>query len=137
MSWLPRPARVRARVALLAPLAAVVTLGLAGGGAAEANGASVTTVECGILLPGILPEGQVVPAAGQLTVTRDGNATLVCHGQSPVKPAKTTVFTDIPCALGHAGQVGSSQTVVTTSGHATLVCHLNPSNPPPPPGGGD
>jgi hypothetical protein len=100
------------------------------------HGASVTEVECGILLPGILPEGQVIATTGRLIVTPSGTATLVCHGRldRALAPAKTIIFTDIPCALGEGGTVGESRPVVRPNRRVTLTCHNNPGSEPLPPG---
>ena len=82
------------------------------------QGASTEEVSCGILLPGILPEGQVVSTTGHLTITPSGTATLVCHGKidPALAPNKTLRLTDIPCALGEGGQVGESHVVVAPMG---------------------
>jgi hypothetical protein len=70
------------------PLVAVLTAGLAlflalapGPAALAGKGARVSEVECGILLPDILPEGQVLSTTGRLTIEPSGTATLVCHAQ--------------------------------------------------------
>ena len=99
--------------------------------------ATVTTTECGILLPGILPEGQVLPTTGTLIVTPGGTATLICTGYIDYHPASTLIFTDIDCALGDGGQVAESRTVVRPSGRVSLTCHNNPGAEPFVPGEGD
>ena len=114
--------------------------GLASGPVALAGqGASTEEVESGILLPGILPEGQVVSTTGHLTITPSGNATLVCHGQidPALAPKKTLRVTDIDCALGAGGQVGESHVVLRPNGGVTMTCHNNPGSAPFDPGPGD
>ena len=98
--------------------------------------ASDGEVECGILLPGILPEDRVLPATGLLTVEPSGTATLVCQGRldPALAPAEAVVLRDGPCALGDGGTVGESRTVVRPSGGVTLTCHNNPGSAPLPPG---
>jgi hypothetical protein len=108
--------------------------------AADANGASVSEVECGILLPGILPEGQVISTKGMLVITSSGDATLTCRGNldPAAAPAHTVIITDQPCALGEGGQVGESHTQVSPNGNVLLVCQNNPGSEPfPTPGPGD
>ena len=130
---MPRPS-----AAVLAVLALVLALALRPG-ALAGQGASTEEVSCGILLPGILPEGQVVSTTGDLTITPSGTATLVCHGKidPALAPNKTLRLTDIPCALGEGGQVGESHVVVRPNGGVTLTCHNNPGSEPFDPGPGD
>jgi hypothetical protein len=128
------------------PLVAVLAAGLAlvlalasGPAALAGKGARVSEVECGILLPGILPEGQVLSTTGRLTVESSGTATLVCHAQlkgeqAALAPAKTVTLTDVDCALGEGGQVAESRTVVRPNGGVTLTCHNNPGSEPFVPG---
>ena len=129
---MPRPP-----VPVLAALLALGLLALARDPAALAGEeASVTEVECGILLPGILPEGRVLSTTGLLTVEPSGRATLVCHGRldPALAPNEAVVLTDVPCALGDGGTVGESRTVVRPNGGVTLTCHNNPGSEPLPPG---
>src|SRR5215213_6840089 len=65
---------------LTAGLALVLALALGPAALAEKE-ARVSEVECGILLPGILPEGKVLSTTGLLTIEPSGTATLVCHAQ--------------------------------------------------------
>jgi hypothetical protein len=104
-----------------------------------ATGTTVSYVECGILLPGILPEGQVLSTTGRLVITAAGTATLTCRGQldPALAPDHTLVITDVPCALGEGGPVGESHTQVSPSGQVLLVCHNNPGSEPLPPPDGD
>jgi hypothetical protein len=116
-------------------LAAILALGLAVASvpaAFAAPEADVSDVECGILLPGILPEGQVLSTTGRLTVEPSGTATLVCHAQldPALAPAKTVILTDVDCALGEGGQVAESRIVVRPTGDVTLTCHNNPGSEP-------
>ena len=130
----------------VAVLGAVLALGLAlapGSVALGERGAGVTREvdNCGILLPGILPEGQVVspPVTGLLTIEPSGTATLVCQGQldPALAPTETVILTDVDCALGEGGQVAESRTVVRPNGGVTLTCHNNPGSEPFIPGGED
>jgi hypothetical protein len=128
----------------VAVLGAVLVLALAPGSASAAGpGANVSREvdNCGILLPGILPEGQVVPppVTGLLTIEPSGKATLVCQGQldPALAPAEAVILTDVDCALGEAGQVAESRIVVRPDGGVTLTCHLNPGSEPFVPGGED
>jgi hypothetical protein len=133
----PRHARPRRYAALLL-LGALL---LAGTGAHTQAAASTTVseVECGILLPGILPEGQVLSTTGLLTITAAGTATLVCRGNldPALAPDSTLIITDTPCALGDGGTVGESHTQVSPSGQVLLVCQNNPGTEPLPPPDGD
>jgi hypothetical protein len=95
-----------------------------------AEPASVTEIECGIILPGILPEGQVLSTTGQLTITPGGTATLFCAGQLAEPTGAFAMFTDIDCALGNGGQVAESLVIVRPSGLVTLVCQNNPGSEP-------
>jgi hypothetical protein len=127
---------------LVPVLVAFLALGgsLAWGPAARADdGARVTSVECGILLPGILPEGQVLSTTGRLVLSPSGTATLVCRGQLDPgsAPAAAVVIDDLDCALGEGGQVAESQIRVAPSGEVLLVCHNNPGSEPFDPGPGD
>ena len=124
---------------LVPVLAALLALGCAPAAprvALASDEAVVTEVECGILLPGILPEGRVLATTGLLTVEPSGTATLVCHGRldPALVPAEAVVITDVPCALGDGGTVGESRTVVRPNGGVTLTCHNNPGSEPLPPG---
>jgi hypothetical protein len=103
------------------------------------NGSSVSDVSCGILLPGILPEGQVISTIGTLVISSSGTATLTCLGQldPALAPAQAVIITDIPCALGEGGQVGESHTQVSPNGNVLLVCHNNPGSEPFPTPGPD
>ncbi len=124
-------------IVTLLSVAGVITLG---DRAADAKGASVTEVDCGILLPGILPEGQVVSTKGKLVITPSGNATLTCRGKldPALAPRQAVIIKDQPCALGEGGQVGESLTRVSPNGNVLLVCHNNPGSEPfPTPGPGD
>ena len=123
----------------VAVVAAVLAFGLAFAPGSVALGerrASVTReVDCGILLPGILPEGETVKTTGLLTIEPSGTATLVCHGQLngaqiALAPTEAVVLTDVDCALGNAGQVAESRTVVRPNGGVTLTCHFNPGSEP-------
>ena len=124
------------RILLAAGTALALLLGGAGGRAAAADSARVTEVECGILLPDLLPEGQVISTIGQLVITSGGTATLTCRGEvSPdLAPEETVIITDTDCALGEGGQVGESHTMVTPDGGVLLVCHNNPGSEPFDPG---
>lgn len=104
-----------------------------------AEGTTVNEVECGILLPGILPDGRVVSTTGWLVITAGGTATLTCRGtlDPALAPEQTVVITDVPCALGEGGTVGESHAQVTPSGEVLLVCHNNPGSAPLPPSGED
>jgi hypothetical protein len=128
----------RPSAAVLVVLALVLALALRPA-ALAGQGASTEEVSCGILLPGILPEGQVVSTTGHLTITPSGTATLVCRGKidPALAPNKTLRLTDIPCALGEGGQVGESHVVVRPNGGVTLTCHNNPGSEPFDPGPGD
>ena len=120
------------KVAILAAGLALV-LALAMGPAALAGKeAQVSEVECGILLPGILPEGKVLSTTGRLTVEPSGTATLVCHAQldPALAPVEAVVLTDVDCALGEGGQVAESRIVVRPDGGVTLTCHNNPGSEP-------
>jgi len=116
---------------LTAGLALVLALALGPAALAEKE-ARVSEVECGILLPGILPEGKVLSTTGRLTVEPSGTATLVCHGQldPALAPAEAVVLTDVDCALGEGGQVAESRIVVRPDGGVTLTCHNNPGSEP-------
>jgi hypothetical protein len=106
----------------------------------NANDTSVSEVDCGILLPGILPEGQVLSTKGKLVISSSGTATLTCRGQldPALAPANTIIITDIDCALGEGGQVGASHTQVSPNGNVLLVCQNNPGSEPfPTPEPGD
>lgn len=129
---------VRPLVFLLAALLALGN-GMILDTASAARGADISEVECGILIPGILPEGQVLPTIGRLVITPAGTATLVCRGQldPALAPARTLRITDIDCALGEGGQVAESQLVVRPTGSVLLVCHNNPGSEPFVPGPGD
>ena len=102
-------------------------------------GPSELKVDCGILLPGVLPKGQVLLTVGELVITPSGTATLVCRGQldPSLAPSAAVVITSIDCSLGAGGQVGESQTLVSPSGAVLLVCHNNPGSEPFAPGPGD
>jgi len=105
---------------------------------ANADSASVSEVSCGILLPGILPEGQVISVTGELVISPSGNATLTCRGQlDPSLAPQNTVIIDQPCALGEGGQVGESHTQVSPNGNVLLICHNNPGSEPFPTPGPD
>ena len=123
---------------LTAGLALVLALALAPAALANKEG-RVSDVECGILLPGILPEGKVLSTTGRLTVEPSGTATLVCHAQlgPALAPAEAVVLTDVDCALGEGGQVAESRIVVRPNGGVTLTCHNNPGSEPFDPGPGD
>ncbi|MFL5761373.1 MAG: hypothetical protein ACJ789_16755 [Thermomicrobiales bacterium] len=101
--------------------------------------ATVSAVDCGILLPGILPEGQVVSTTGTLVITPSGDATLTCRGKldSALALQHAVILTDVPCALGAGGQVGESFVRVTPSGEVLLICHNNPGSEPFPTPGPD
>jgi hypothetical protein len=122
----PRPS-----VTVVAGLALVLTLAL-GPAALAGKEARASDVECGILLPGILPEGTVLSTTGRLTVEPSGTATLVCHAQldPALTPAEAVVLTDVDCALGEGGQVAESRIVVRPGGGVTLTCHNNPGSEP-------
>jgi hypothetical protein len=134
------------RMSVPPPLVAVLAAGLAlvlalapGPAALAGKGAHVSEVECGILLPGILPEGQVLSTTGRLTIEPSGTATLVCHAQlagehADLAPARMIILTDVDCALGEGGQVAESRTVVRPNGDVTLTCHNNPGSEPFVPG---
>jgi hypothetical protein len=136
----PRHVRFRPGIAgLFGLLLAVILVGGAGVQAQAGAGTTVSEVECGILLPGILPEGQVLSTTGRLVITAAGTATLTCRGQldPALAPDSTLIITDIPCALGEGGTVGESHTQVTPSGQVLLVCQNNPGSEPLPPPDGD
>ncbi len=126
-------------------LLAALAIGIAWSYPVDANakvkesGITVEDVDCGILLPGILPEGQVLSTTGRLVITPGGTATLTCRGQLDpgLAPTKAVVITDIDCALGEGGQVAESHVRVSPSGQVLLVCHNNPGSEPfiPDPGG--
>src|SRR5688572_305397 len=69
-----------------------------------------------------------VPAEhSHATVSNSGNETVVCSGDTPLRPDSAQHF-EFPCLL-HFGDgdpttpdVGESKITVTPSGHATLVC---------------
>ena len=126
---------VIAAVALLAVLSLVAIARPAGAD----GGTSVSNVDCGILLPGILPEGQVISTIGTLVISTSGTATLTCLGQldPALAPPQAVIITDIPCALGEGGQVGESHARVSPSGNVLLVCHNNPGSEPFPTPGPD
>jgi hypothetical protein len=126
--------------------AVVVTMILATiliiGGGVETRAADPTTIteeDCGILLPGILPDGQVLSTTGSLIITAGGTATLICQGQldPALAPAEAVIITNVACALGDGGTVGESQTRVSPSGAVLLVGHNNPGSEPLPPPEGD
>ena len=132
----------RSRVVRWVGIAVVVAAlaGVVGGGSVRAaEGTTVSEVECGILLPGILPDGRVVSTTGLLVITAGGTATLTCRGtlDPALAPEQTVVITDVPCALGEGGTVGESHAQVTPSGEVLLVCHNNPGSAPLPPSGED
>jgi hypothetical protein len=124
----------------IAILAAVLAFGLAvapGPAAVAGKEASVSEVDdCGILLPGILPEGKALVTTGRLTIEPSGTATLVCHAQldPTLAPDEAVIFTDVDCALGAGGQVAESRIVVRPNGSVTLTCHNNPGSEPFVPG---
>jgi hypothetical protein len=66
-----------------------------------------------------------VPAEhSHATVSNSGNETVVCSGDTPLRPTTDhgAEHLDFPCLL-HFGQgFGESQITVTPSGHVTLVC---------------
>ncbi len=97
----------------------------------------IATTDCGILLPGILPEGQALITTGTIIVTPGGTATMTCRGQIDYHPISTLIFTDIDCALGEGGQVAESRTVIRPTGQVTLTCQNNPGSEPFVPGDGD
>ena len=119
---------------------AVVILGLLlaltsgdGNVAARDPATVITTSDCGILLPGILPEGQALITTGTIFVTPGGTATMTCTGQladPALFPASTVIFTDIDCSLGEGGQVAESLTIVRPTGMVTLTCQNNPGSEP-------
>jgi hypothetical protein len=120
------------KVAILATgLALVLALAL-GPAALAGKEAQVSEVECGILLPGILPEGKVLSTTGLLTIEPSGTANLVCHAHldTTLAPAKAVVLSDVDCALGEGGQVAESRIVVRPDGGVTLTCHNNPGSEP-------
>ena len=127
---------VIALAALFALLGIVLTLSRS---ASAGNEASVTHVDCGILLPGILPDGQVISTIGNLVISTGGTATLTCRGEldPSLAPDHTVVITDVSCALGEGGQVGESHTQVSPSGQVLLVCQKNPGSEPFPTPGPD
>jgi hypothetical protein len=116
---------------LTAGLALVPALALGPAALAEKE-ARVSDVECGILLPGILPEGKVLSTTGLLTIESSGAATLVCHAQldPALAPAEAVVLREVDCALGEGGQVAESRIVVRPNGGVTLTCHNNPGSEP-------
>jgi hypothetical protein len=135
----PRAKFARAVIAAVALLVVLSFVAIARPANAD-NGSSVSDVSCGILLPGILPEGQVISTIGTLVISSSGTATLTCLGQldPALAPAQAVIITDIPCALGEGGQVGESHVRVSPSGEVLLVCHNNPGSEPfPTPGPGD
>jgi hypothetical protein len=137
---LPRHVRFRRGIAAFpAFLVAVLLITGAGAQTQAASATTVSEVECGILLPGILPEGQVLSTTGQLVITAAGTATLTCRGRldPALAPDSTLIITDIPCALGDGGTVGESHTQVSPSGQVLLVCQNNPGSEPLPPPDGD
>jgi len=131
------------RTAVLQPpiavLAAVLAFGLLvapGPATLAGKEARVSEVECGILLPGILPEGKALVTTGRLTIEPSGTATLVCHAQlaPTLAPDEAVIFTDVDCALGEGGQVAESRIVVRPGGSVALTCHNNPGSEPFVPG---
>ena len=130
---------IRRVIPLVAALL-VLGVGVSRGPGARADGRTATTeVECGILLPGILPAGQVLATTGFLVVTAAGTATLTCRGrlEPGLAPARAALITDVPCALGEGGQVGESLARVSPSGEVLLVCQNNPGSEPFPTPGPD
>lgn len=133
----------RARRPILGGIVAVIValvLGIGGGTESRAAGTTtVTEVECGILLTGILPEGRVLVAQGRLIITEGGTATLICRGElaPALAPDSALLITDVACALGDGGTVGESHTQIAPSGRVLLVCHNNPGSEPLPPSEGD
>jgi hypothetical protein len=117
-------------------IAALALPALAVQTARAADDTTVTEVECGILLPGIPPDGQALLTTGTLVVTAAGTATLTCRGQLDPKlvPSKTIILTDVDCALGEGGQVAESHIRVSPSGSVLLVCQNNPGSEPFVPG---
>jgi hypothetical protein len=100
----------------------------------------ITTIDCGILLPGILPDGHVLKTSGTIVITAGGTATMTCTGHltdSALFPASTVIFTDIDCALGEGGQVAESLVIVRPTGRVTLSCQNNPGSDPFIPDEGD
>lgn len=138
--WNPARRLVTGWVVASAALLVLLVVGYERAQPADAkDDASVTEVDCGILLPGILPEGQVLSTIGRLVISPSGTATLVCRGRldPELAPSAAVIITDIPCALGEGGQVGESQVRVAPSGEVLLVCHNNPGSEPFPTPGGD
>ena len=123
------------KVAVTAGLALILALAL-GPAALAGKEARVSDVECGILLPGILPEGKVLSTTGLLTIEPSGTATLVCHAHldPALAPTEAVVIRDVDCALGEGGQVAESRIVVRPNGGVTLTCHNNPGSEPLLPG---
>jgi hypothetical protein len=135
----PRGIFTRAVIAAVALLAVLSLVTVARPAGAD-SGTSVSNVDCGILLPGILPEGQVISTIGTLVISSSGTATLTGLGQldPALAPPQAVIITDISCALGEGGQVGESHVRVSPSGEVLLVCHNNPGSEPfPTPSPGD
>ncbi len=135
------PALTSLRSLIVRWMAVAITVASIAGaiGPQAARAAPVSEVECGILLPGILPDGQVISTTGKLVITPSGTATLTCRGtlDPSLAPDRTVLITNVPCALGEGGTVGESHTQVTPSGEVLLVCHNNPGTEPLPPPDGD
>jgi hypothetical protein len=136
----PLPNRFTSIVVILVSIVAVSVIVLTLSRSASAGGeATVSDVDCGILLPGILPEGQVISTIGTLVITPAGTATLTCRGEldPSLAPDHSVVITDVTCALGEGGQVGESHIQVSPRGQVLLVCHNNPGSEPFPTPGPD
>ena len=110
---------------------------LLGSSPAAAAGTVISEVECGIILPGILADGQVLSTIGVLSLSPNGIATMTCEGFLAEPTGQLTVFTDIDCSLGDGGQVAESLTIVRPTGKVTLTCHNNPGTEPFVPDPGD
>ena len=114
------------RVFALLALPAIGTTAAQSVAYADGKGATVTKdVPCAI---GTTSTGLIVTFQSHAVVTPSGNSHLVCHGELPTRPPKTTVLKDVPCLVFRPGGgvtlASSSHVVLTKSGRANLTCHF-------------
>ena len=81
---------------------------------------------CAVFNPPTIPS-VFFTTNSHVTITPSGNASLVCHFDTPLNPPEAVVITTGLCGIPGAGLTTSFSVVVSSSGQITLVCHLNPS----------